>query len=313
MGNRAVVSDAAHSPGAIASAADPSFPRTAVDRRRVCVTLTSGQYGPWAMVAGASDGVGAAFAEAIARGGINVVLLARRQHILDDVAAGVSRRTGAETRALAIDLAAPDAVESITTATADIDIGLLVYCAGADADIMPFLENTITAAERMVQRNCVVPMQLTHHYGRAMVERGRGGIMILSSGAAFFGAPNMASYGATKAFDMIFAEALWCELKDKGVDALGVVLGETDTPALRRARAERGLAGPDEPVANAASPEEVVTAAVAHLGKGPTCMAGKQVRRGARVVYPIPRGVMVRLMAWASRRAIGAGSTHTAP
>jgi uncharacterized protein len=178
---------------------------------------------------------------------------------------------------------------------------------------MPFLENTIEAAEHMLQRNCLLPMQLTHHYGRAMVERGRGGIVILSSGAAFVGAPNMASYGATKAFDMIFAEALWCELKDKGVDVLGVVLGETDTPSLRRAREARGLAGPDEAVPGAASAEEVVAAALASLGRGPTCMAGKQIRRGARLVYPIPRGVMVRLMARMSRRAMGADNNHNAP
>jgi uncharacterized protein len=277
------------------------------------MTLTRAKYGPWALVAGASDGVGAAFAAAIARSGINVVLLARRQNVLEEVAEGIRRRTGAETRALAIDLVAPDAVQSIIAATAGLDIGLLVYCAGADADVMPFLDNTITAAEHMLQRNCLVPMQLTHHYGQAMVERGRGGILILSSGAAFAGAPNMVSYGATKAFDMIFAEALWCELKDKGVDALGVVLGETDTPLLRRTREARGLAGPDEPVPGAASPDEVVAAAFESLGKGPTCMAGKQIRRGARLIYPIPRGVMVRLMAWMSHRALGAGNNDNTP
>jgi uncharacterized protein len=110
---------------------------------------------------------------------------------------------------------------------------------------------------------------------------------------------------------MIFAEALWCELKDKGVDVLGVVLGETDTPLLRRTREARGLAGPDEPVAGAASVDEVVAAAFKSLGKRPTCMAGKQIRRGARLIYPIPRGVMVRLIAWMSRRAIGTGNNHT--
>lgn len=271
------------------------------------------KYGPWALVAGASDGVGAAFAEAVARSGINVVLLARRQAVLDQVAAEIESRTSAQTRTLAVDLAAPNAVEAIITATADLEIGMLVYCAGADADIMPFLDNTITAAELMVQRNCVVPIQLTHHYGQSMVQRGRGGIMILSSGAAFAGMPNMASYCATKAFDMIFSESLWCELKDKGVDALGVVLGETDTPSLRRAREARGLAGPDEPVPGSASPDEVVTAALAHLGRGPTCMAGKQVRRGARLIFPIPRGLLVRLMAWQSRHAIGADSASPNP
>lgn len=262
------------------------------------------KYGPWAIIAGASEGVGAAFGETVACHGVNVVLLARRHDVLQQVADGIQSRTGSQARALTIDLSTADAVDSIITATADLDIGLLVYCAGADADYKPFLDNSIAAAEAMLQRNCRVPMQLAHHYGQAMVGRRRGGIMLLSSGAAFAGAPNMVAYGATKAFDMIFTEALWCELRDVGVNVLGVVLGETDTPALRRIREERGVAGPDEPVKGAASVDEVVTAAFAALGKGPTCMAGKQIRRGARLIYPIPRGALVRAMAWVSSRRL---------
>ena len=272
---------------------------------RKTVKVDKAKYGPWALIAGASDGVGAAFAESVARNGINVVLLARRAQMLDDVAGRIRGRTGVETRVLVVDLSAHDATESVTSATADLDIGLVVYCAGADADFAPFLENSISAAEGMLQRNCLIPMQLSHHYGRAMVDRGRGGVVILSSGAAFVGAPNMAAYGATKAFDMVFAEALWCEWREHGVDALGVVLGETDTPSLRRLREERGLAGPDEPVPGATAPDEVVRAAFASLGKDPTCMAGKQIRRGVRFLNPIPRGVLVRLMIRMSRRAMG--------
>jgi uncharacterized protein len=263
------------------------------------------KYGPWALILGASDGVGAAYAETIAASGINVVLLARRKQLLDELAAGIHERTGAQTRTIALDLTDAGVVESIIAQTADLEVGLLVYCAGADPDYRRFLDNELAAAEGMLQRNCVVPMQLAHHYGRSMVARGRGGIIILSSGAAFVGAANMAVYGATKAFDMIFAEALWTELKEHGVDAVGVVLGETDTPALRKLRHERGLAGPDEPVAGAATPDEVVHDSFAMLGKGPTCMAGKQIRRGARLINPIPRGTLVRIFAWAGRRSMG--------
>jgi uncharacterized protein len=271
--------------------------------------LSPTNYGPWALVAGASDGVGAAFAEKIARSGVNVVLLARRADVLDEVAAGIRQRTGCEARAIATDLAVANASHSIIDATSDLDIGLLVYCAGADPDYVPFLENSITAAERMLQRNCLVPMQLIHHYGQRMVERGHGGVIVLSSGAAFVGAANMVAYSATKAFDMIFTEALWCEWKTKGVDALGVILGETDTPALRRMRFERGLAGPNAPVPGATPVEDVVAAAFKHLGKGPTCMAGKQVRWGARLIFPIPRSILVRMMAWGSSRAMGKTTT----
>lgn len=268
--------------------------------------IDTSKYGPWALIAGASDGVGAAFAEAVAGSGINVVLLARREAVLNEVAERIRRRTGVETRVLVADLSAPDATASIIAATDGLDVGLLIYCAGADADFAPFLENSIDAAERMLQRNCLIPMQLSHHFGRAMVARGRGGIVILSSGAGFVGAPNIAAYGATKAFDMIFAESLWAELRDQGVDALGVVLGETDTPSLRRLREQRGLAGPDEPVRGATAPEEVVNDAFKSLGKNPTCMAGKQMRRGSRLLSPIPRGALVRLMIRMTRRTMGA-------
>ena len=179
---------------------------------------------------------------------MNVVLLARRPGVLDEVAAGIAARTGAETRTLAVDLTGADAHSTIVQATADLDVGLLVYCAGADADYVPFLANTIDAAEGMLQRNCRMPMRLCHHFAAPMVRRGKGGVVIFGSGAGFVGTPNMVAYGATKAFDMIFAESLWSELKPQGVDVLGVILGETDTPALRRLRHARGLAGPDKPV-----------------------------------------------------------------
>lgn len=269
------------------------------------MTTVGPDYGPWALIAGASDGVGAAFAERIAASGINVILLARRESLLDSLAAGIRDRLGVQTRTLAVDLAAPGAIDAITTVTRDVDVGLLVYCAGGDPDYARFLDNDIAAAERMLHRNCLVPMQLAHHYGGLMVGRGHGGIIILSSGAAFVGAANMVTYGATKAFDMIFAEALWSEFREHGVDALAVVLGETDTPSLRKLRHERALAGPDEPVPHAASVGEVVDDAFAMLGKGPTCMAGKQIRRGARLINPIPRGALVRLMGWVSRRQMG--------
>src|ERR1700751_393028 len=90
------------------------------------------KYGPWALVAGASDGVGAAFAAGLAERGVNVVLLARRQAVLDQVAAEIESRTSVQTRTLAIDLSQPDAASAIASATSDLDIGFLVYCAGAD-------------------------------------------------------------------------------------------------------------------------------------------------------------------------------------
>jgi short-subunit dehydrogenase len=255
------------------------------------------KYGPWAVVAGASDGVGSAFAEGLAERGVNVVLLSRRQAVLDEVAAGIRERTGAQTRTLAVDLADPGATATIVDATTDLEVGFLAYTAGADPDFKPFLANPIEAAEAMVQRNCVAPMQLCHHFAPGMVERGCGGIVIFGSGAAFAGGPNMVAYGATKAFDMIFAEALWAELHDKGVDVLGIILGKTDTPALRRLEAQRGtIESEDHLPSNAVPVEDVIADAFDNLANGPTHMAGEMVRMSYQVLASMPRKEAVQLI-----------------
>jgi short-subunit dehydrogenase len=267
------------------------------------------KYGPWALVAGASDGLGAAFAEGLAQRGVNVVLLARRQALLDEVAAGIADRTGVQTRALAIDLASSDAASQVAVVTADLEIGFLVYCAGADPNFKPFLANPIETAEAMVHRNCVVPMRLCHHFAPAMVQRGSGGIVLFGSGAGLAGGPNMVAYGATKAFDMVFTEALWSELHDKGVDVLGLILGKTNTPALRRLEHSRGhLSSEDAAPADAGSVEQVIAEAFENLSNGPTLMAGDMMRAVAPMLASLTRNEAVKLVTQAQAAAMGADS-----
>ncbi|MBJ7336184.1 SDR family NAD(P)-dependent oxidoreductase [Mycolicibacterium sp.] len=266
------------------------------------------RYGPWAVVAGASDGVGAAFAEALAERGVSVVLLARRQAVLDDVAAGIEARHDVRTRTLAVDLAHCDAAATIAQATADLEVGFLVYCAGADPDFAPFLANPVATAEAMIQRNCTAPVQLCHHFAPAMVARGSGGIVVLGSGAGFVGAPNMVAYGATKAFDMVFAEALWSELHDKGVDVLGLILGKTDTPALRRLESDLGTATGDAPT-DAATVDEVIAEAFENLANGPTRLVGETMRAGMQMLTSLPRNDAVQLMIAASAASMGPGKS----
>ena len=264
------------------------------------------KYGPWALVAGASDGVGAAFAAGLAERGANVVLLARRQAVLDQVAADIESRTSAQTRTLAIDLATPDAASAVAAATSDLEIGFLVYCAGADPNYEPFLANPIGAAEAMVQRNCMVPMQLCHHFAPPMVERGSGGIVIFGSGAGLAGGPNMVAYAATKAFDMVFTEALWSELHDKGVDVLGLILGKTNTPALRRLEHSRGhLSSEDTAPPDADSVDQVIAEAFENLSNGPTLMVGEMMRAVVPMLASLSRNEAVKLMTQAQAAAMG--------
>jgi uncharacterized protein len=264
------------------------------------------KYGPWALVAGASDGLGAAFAAGLADRGLNVVLLARRQAVLDRVAAEINSRSSVETRTLAIDLAEPGAAAAIAAATGDLKIGFLVYCAGADPNFKPFLATPIEAAEAMVQRNCVVPMQLCRHFAPAMVDRGRGGIVIFGSGAGLAGGPNMVAYGASKAFDMVFAEALWAELHDKGVDVLGLILGKTNTPALRQLEHSRGQIGsPNDMPPGAAAVDDVIAEAFENLTNGPTWMVGEDMRAALQIMASLTRNQLVELMKQAGAAAMG--------
>ena len=255
------------------------------------------QYGPWAVIAGASDGVGAAYARAMAERGVNVLLLARRLGVLDEVAEGIRAETGVEARGVAVDLAEPEAFDRIVAVTDGLEVGMLMYNAGADPNYQPFLANDVDVALAMVQRNATVPLRLCHHFGGRMVERGRGGIVLVSSGAGLVGAPNMVAYASTKAFDIVLAESLWAEWHDLGVDVLGLVLGMTDTPALRTLLADRGVPVPDDqPVEGASTVDEVVDDALANLANGPTWFVGEQLRSSAPLLGGMARSDAVRIM-----------------
>ena len=221
------------------------------------------QYGPWAVVAGASEGVGASLARQLGDRGVNVVLVSRRQVSLDEVAAEVVT----DTRTLVLDLSAPDAHDDLAAAVADLDVGLFVYNAGADPYVSLFLDQPVAAWSDMVTRNCVTALGATHYFAGRMVERGRGGIALVTSGAAWAGGSHVAVYGATKAFDLLLAEALWAELEPRGVDVLAMVLGATDTPAFRRAFGDREFD-------DLADPDDVARDLLDNLANGPTFPPG---------------------------------------
>ncbi len=186
------------------------------------------KYGPWALVTGASSGIGAEFARQLAAKGLNVAVVARRQKRLDSLALEIKKRQGVQARTVAVDLTAPDYLEAIESATNDIEIGLLVNNAGSG---MPgaFLKQELAGRTRIVQLNVTAPMQLAHVFGRKMSRRGRGGILFVSSTSAFSGTPYMANYAGTKAFILNLGEALNVELKPQGVDVAVLVPGPTRT------------------------------------------------------------------------------------
>jgi uncharacterized protein len=225
----------------------------------------SARYAPWALIAGASEGTGRAFARKLAADGLPSVLVARRQSGLDAVAAEIRAENGVECVTATVDLAAPDASAKLIAAAGDRQIGLFIYNAGADSNGADFLERDIAAWQDLVQRNVTTMMQATHHFAGAMRARGQGGLLLVNSGACYGGAGHMATYSASKAFTLCFAEGLWSELKPHGIDVLTLVMGMTDTPALRALLTERGLPLPP----NAASADEVAAIGLARLPHGP--------------------------------------------
>jgi len=274
------------------------------------------RYGPWAVVAGASEGVGECFAHAVAERGVNVVALSRRQNVLDEVADSIRATTGVEVRPVAIDLATEDAMDHVRAATGDLDVGLIMYCAGADPNYTYFLDQSAETAKAMVQRNCVVPLEMCHHFAPPMRERGKGGIILVGSGAGLIGAPYMVTYGATKAFDMVFAESLWAEVHGDGVDVLCLVLALTDTPAVRRLLARRGkLAGPDDttPLEGAVSVRETVADALEQLANGPTWFVGDMLRDGAQQLGSVSRSDAVKVMIELGDATMGPDATPADP
>jgi short-subunit dehydrogenase len=211
--------------------------------------ITSDRHGPWAIVVGGSEALGASFAHKIGSTGINLVLVARKPGPLEAVAESVRAAHGVEVRTLSLDLAATDMLDRIRAVTDDVDIGLMVYNAGAAHRTGAFLDGTLDDALRTARVNAIGHLSLSHHFGTKMVARGRGGIIIIGSIAGQAGGIGIVTYCASKAFAQVFAEGLWAELKPLGVDVLEVPLGAMNSPAMARIgisyTPERNPADPD--------------------------------------------------------------------
>lgn len=221
------------------------------------------KYGPWAVIAGASDGTGAAFAEQIAATGGNVVLIARRQPELEKLGARLAAQYGVEYRVLVLDLTQPDAAKQILDACEGLDVGLFIMNAGIGDPPGAFVDSDLESCRVAVSLNVEFVMHTMHGFGARLRDRGRGGMLLMSSSAALGGRPYLALYSATKSFGLFLAESLWGELGPEGVDVLGVVAQATATPTMIRRR------GGVVPEGLAYRPEDVARVALATLGTKP--------------------------------------------
>lgn len=236
------------------------------------------RFGGAALITGASAGIGRAFAAALARRGMDLILVARRHALLDGLKAEL---TGTRVVTVALDLCEPDAPRKLADAVAreGLEVGLLINNAGVGT-YGSFAELPADAEARMVDLNCKVPLLLTHTFVPRMVEARRGGVVFVASLAAFQPTPYLATYGATKAFDLMLGEALWAELRPHGVDVLALCPGYVVTEFHQAAQAEA------MPARGAVLPaEQVVEIGLAALGKTPSVIPGgvnKLLSAGAR-------------------------------
>ncbi|MDR3336558.1 MAG: SDR family NAD(P)-dependent oxidoreductase [Treponema sp.] len=241
------------------------------------------KYGPYALIAGGSLGLGRAYAEALAKLGLNLALLARRREHLENTANYLREKYPVEVLWSAVDLADYEQTKRFVNGLS-VAPGLLVYNA-ANAPIGLFKEIPEEQLAYTAAVNVRAPLLLTGLLAPKMIEKGRGGIVLMSSLAGVQGSPKLAAYAATKAFNCILAEGLWKELKPYGIDVIACCAGAILTPGYEQAEHSKAAPG-------TLTPQEVAEQTLNALGKGPIVIPG--------AVNKIARFFMARVL---SRKA----------
>lgn len=253
------------------------------------------RYGPWAVVTGASSGIGRAVATRLAAAGLNLVLAARGRDALDRLAAELTAAHGVECRMVGVDLAAESGADALTAAADGLDVGLLVASAGFGTS-GPFLDTPLEPELDMLAVNCRALLALTWSFGRRFTARGRGGVILLSSIVGFQGMPWAAHYAATKAYVQVLAEGLAVEWAGRGVDLLAAAPGPTDSGFAARAGMRMG---------RALKPADVAQPILDALGRRTTVLPGLLSKVLVYSLVPLPRWARVRVMGRVMRGMIG--------
>jgi short-subunit dehydrogenase len=243
-------------------------------------------YGEWAVVTGASSGIGLELTKLLAAAGINVVMIARNEARLVAISNELKKNFGVSTRVIAVDVSEPRGLQWIIDVIADLQVGLFIASAGY-GNSGPFMGSSIQQEANMLRVNCEALLVLTHHFAKLFASQRRGGIILLSSIVAFQGVPFAAHYAATKAYVQTLAEGLAAELKAFGVDVLAAAPGPVRSGFESRA---------DMKMDNALRPEDVGVPILKALGRQGTVFPGgltKLLMTGLRMV---PRWGKVRIM-----------------
>ena len=256
------------------------------------------KYGSLALIAGASEGIGEAFARRFAREGMDLILVARREEPLRQLAADLSSQHGVAVDAIPLDLSHPDAAGQLMEALGGKDVNVLVYNA-ALSYIGPFEQWSASSVDELCRTNMITPIQLVHAVGPAMLARSKGAVILMSSLAGLQGSGFIAAYSSTKAFNRILGESLWYEWKDRGVDVIACCAGATETPGF--IRSNPGKSAFFAPRVQSA--DEVVAECLQRLGKVPSCITGRGNRWASFVMQRLlPRKMAIRIMGDTARK-----------
>lgn len=243
-------------------------------------------YGPWALVTGASSGIGLELATQLAKAGFNLVLNARSESTLHQIASQLTQQSGQDVRVVAADLTQPAGVQQLIEATDGLEIGLLVASAGYGTSGL-FINSELASELDMVRVNCEALLALTYHFSQRFVQQGRGGLILMSSLVAFQGVPYSANYAATKAYVQSLAEALALELKPKGVDVLAAAPGPVASGFGGRANMMMNMA---------LTPAQVGVPILQALGRQTTVLPGFLTKLLTYSLRTVPRWAKVRIM-----------------
>lgn len=253
-------------------------------------------YGPVAFITGAASGIGAAFARQLAREGLALVLVDRDAAGLTALGVELRAITGVTVDERAGDLTDAGFLQELTRLADTREVGLVVHSAGITS-MGEFLTMPLEPQLKAVELHVAVTARLVHAFGRPMRERGRGGLVLLSSNSAILRAPFVANYAATKAYTLALSEALYEELREQGVDVLGLVPGMTDTPLFAASQPMMGRAR-----SFMQTPDDVVTGALVALGRQPVYISSASDRMAANVLGALlPRKFALRM----ARRSMG--------
>lgn len=259
-------------------------------------TRVKTKYGEWAIVTGASSGIGLELATQLATAGINLLISARRLDKLQEVEKKLKQIAAVEIKVVAADVSAAEGIDSIIQAAQGLNVGLLVVSAGYGTS-GNFTDSSLHAEINMLRVNCEALLSLTHYYSQQFMRQKRGGIILMSSMVAFQGTPYAANYAATKAYAQTLAEGLAVELQPHGVDVLAAAPGPVESGFSQRANMKMSMS---------LTPAQVGVPILKALGRKSTVLPGRLTKLLVYALRTVPRWGKIKIM----KKVMGGMTAH---